>query len=150
MALNAILSASVVFLQLSYLTPILLMTFRGHRVLEPEGFPVRRLKLGVFGRKFSLSPRRHKIDVPSTAPIRIAASIFAAVTSFFFILPPYIPVESATSMNWVIVVVFIVVAMAVINWLVDGKKNYRGPENVDHLMARAAQASRIAQQSKGK
>ena len=47
-ALNAILSASVVFLQISYIVPIALVLFRGHKALEPEGFPKRRLKLGIF------------------------------------------------------------------------------------------------------
>ena len=152
-ALNAILSASVVFLQLSYLPPILLVTIRGRRVLEPEGFPARTLKLGVFGRRFRYfwQPRsKSYLRSLPIAPIRIAASIFAIVTSVFFLLPPAIPVLSGQTMNWVVVVLAVVVLLAVVNWFVDGRKNYRGPENVDHLMARAAQASRIAQQSKGK
>lgn len=110
-ALNAILSASVVFLQLSYLTPILLMTFRGSRVLEPAGFPARRLKLGIAGRKgctISESAVAETEYDHFAAPIRILASIFALVTTVFFVFPPYIPVTSGTTMNWVIVVVAVV------------------------------------------
>lgn len=47
-------------------------------------------------------------------------------------------------MNWVIVVVFIVFFMSAVNWLVDGRKNYQGPENVEHLLASANQAARLA------
>lgn len=143
-ALNAILSASLVFLQLSYHTPILLMTFRGPKVLEPRGFPRRVFKLGPAGRELLL-PHSMTIsaDRPSIAPNRIFASIFAIVTSIFFVFPPAIPVESGTSMNWlwVIVVVAVVVLMLLVNWLIDGRKNYRAPENVEMLMDRAAQAT---------
>jgi len=126
-ALNAILSASVVFLQISYIVPIALVLFRGHKALEPEGFPKRRLKLGIF-----------------RVPINLAGLVFATVTSIFFVFPPAIPVESGTLMNWVIVCVFVVLLMSGVNWLVDGKRNYRGPENVELLLHRAAQAAVIA------
>ena len=69
---------------------------------------------------------------------------FAVVTSVFFVFPPFIPVESGTSMNWVIVVVFIVLLMALINWFTDARRNYRGPEDIEHLMERAAHAARLA------
>lgn len=74
----------------------------------------------------------------------MAGLIFATATSIFFVFPPAIPVESGTSFNWVIVVVFVVLLMSGINWLVDGKRNYRGPENVELLLHKAAQAAVIA------
>jgi len=40
-ALNAILSSSVVFLNISYCIPIALLIFRGRHLLEPESFPAR-------------------------------------------------------------------------------------------------------------
>ena len=79
-----------------------------------------------------------------TVPINLAGLVFATVTSIFFVFPPAIPVESGTSMNWVIVCVFVVLLMSGVNWLVDGKRNYRGPENVELLLQRAAQAAVIA------
>ena len=50
-ALNAILSASVVLLEISYIIPISLVLFRGTKVLEPAGYPVRVLTLGKFRRE---------------------------------------------------------------------------------------------------
>ena len=50
-ALNAILSASVVLLEISYIIPISLVLFRGTKVLEPPGYPVRILTLGKFRRE---------------------------------------------------------------------------------------------------
>jgi hypothetical protein len=78
----------------------------------------------------------------------VGAAVFNIVTSVFFLFPPAIPVLSGQTMNWVVVVLAIVVLLAAINWFVDARRNYRGPENVDHLMARAAQASLMAHQTK--
>lgn len=88
----------------------------------------------------------HDISVP----INIIALIFASVTSVFFVFPPFIPVTSGTSMNWVIVVVAIVVFMAVVNWFTDARKTYHGPVNVDHLMEAAARAAQLADNLKNR
>lgn len=48
-ALNAILSSSVFFLQISYMIPIALVLFRGRSILDQPGLPPRRLKLGAAG-----------------------------------------------------------------------------------------------------
>ena len=113
-------------MQISYIVPIALVLFRGQKALEPEGFPRRRLRLGIF-----------------RIPINIIGLVFASVTAVFFVFPPFIPVTS-TSMNYVIVVVGIVLLMAGVNWLVDARKNYRGPENIDQLLEAASRAALLA------
>lgn len=80
----------------------------------------------------------------SIVPINIAGLIFASVTAVFFVFPPEIPVASGASMNWVIVVVFIALALAGINWLVDGRKRYQSPLNLDELMEKAQAAATLA------
>ncbi|KAK8847719.1 hypothetical protein IAR55_005578 [Kwoniella newhampshirensis] len=109
-ALNAILSSSVVLLEISYIIPIMLVLLRGTKVLEPEGYPKRILTMGKF-RPF----------------VNIFAAIFAIVTITFFCFPPAIPV-SGTSMNYVVVVVAFVCLLCLSAWLVSGKKHYQGPK----------------------
>jgi len=111
-ALNAILSASVVLVQISYIITIALVLFRGNSVLEPPGYPRRIFTLGKF-RPF----------------INVLALIFAIVTSVFFVFPGELPV-SGTSMNYVIVVIAIVTLMCAVTWIVDGRKHFTGPRNI--------------------
>lgn len=70
-ALNAILSASVVFIQMSYIVPIALVVFRGRKILDVKGFPERTLTLGRFG-----------------YVVNVAGLVFALVTTVFFVFPP--------------------------------------------------------------
>ncbi|WWD19402.1 hypothetical protein CI109_103862 [Kwoniella shandongensis] len=109
-ALNAILSSSVVLLEISYVIPITLVLVRGTRVLEPAGYPKRVLTMGRF-RPF----------------VNAFALIFAIVTIVFFCFPPAIPV-SGTSMNYVVVVVAFVTLMSLISWIISGKRHYQGPK----------------------
>jgi choline transport protein len=111
-ALNAILSASVVLVQISYIITIALVLFRGNEVLEPAGYPVRTFTLGKF-----------------RPIINVCALIFAIVTSVFFVFPGALPVSGPT-MNYVIVVVAIVTLMCAVTWIVDGRKHFTGPKNI--------------------
>ena len=44
-----------------------------------------------------------------------------------FVFPPEIPV-SGNSMNYCIVAFAIVIVISTIQWFVDGRKNYKGPQ----------------------
>jgi len=129
-ALNAILSASVVFIQLSYIVPIALVVFRGRKILDVPGFPPRTLTLGAFG-----------------YVINIFALIFALVTTVFFVFPPAIPVTSGTTMNWVIVVVFVVFIMMAIAWAAECRKTFTGPKNIDALLLQSRLAAQVARKN---
>jgi hypothetical protein len=116
-AMNAILSASVVFLQMSYVVPIGLLFIRGE---------------GAFGEanrgaRWSLGKWRR--------PINGAALIFASVTTVCFLFPPFIPVTSGSAMNWVIVVFGIVMLMCGLTWVIDGRKNFTGPSELEGRLA---------------
>lgn len=64
------------------------------------------------------------------------AVAFIIVTSVCFLLPPALPV-SGTSMNYVSVVIAIVFLLCLITWLIDGRKNFHGPTELEERLALA-------------
>ncbi|GAA6010600.1 hypothetical protein JCM11491_002990 [Sporobolomyces phaffii] len=116
-ALNAILSSSVVFLNISYCIPIALLIFRGRHLLEPESFPIRTWTLG-----------------PILGPLaNIVALAFTAFTTVFFLFPPTLPV-TGSNMNYSIAVFAFVFIVSVITWFVQGRKNFVGPRDLGALL----------------
>ncbi|TXT15586.1 hypothetical protein VHUM_00089 [Vanrija humicola] len=107
-ALNAILGSSVVFLQISYFIPILLIFMRGDAAFEGHDAEA----------KYSLGRWRR--------PINLFALIFLLVTSVMFTFPPALPV-SGTSMSYVVVVLAIALLLCAVTWIVDGRKRFNGP-----------------------
>jgi amino acid transporter len=121
-ALNAILSSSVVLLQISYFVPILLGLIYGEAAFAGYNEHAR----------WSLGRWRR--------PINLAALVFLLVTSVCFLFPPAIPVASGSSMNWVVLVVGIVFIMCGATWLIDARKNYHGPSELEERLAVARSA----------
>lgn len=115
-ALNAILSASVVLIQLSYSVPIILLLVRGRKLLDEVSFHVgpRHFNLGKFG-----------------YVVNAWGVFFAIFTTIFFVFPSEVPVDS-TSMNYTVVVAFgVVPLLAGLSWAFHGRKFYNGPRNLD-------------------
>ncbi|KAL1964882.1 hypothetical protein VTN77DRAFT_6235 [Rasamsonia byssochlamydoides] len=114
-AFNAIISASVVALNISYGMPIAVHCLRGRNVL-----PARPWRLSpLFGWVADLT-----------------ALSFIILTTVLFLFPPDLPVD-ASSMNYCIVAFGIILIISVIQWIVDGRKNFTGPRvNLDGMMAR--------------
>ncbi|GAA5850360.1 hypothetical protein JCM5353_004359 [Sporobolomyces roseus] len=121
-ALNAILSSSVVFLNVSYCIPIALLIFRGRHLLEPESFPARTWTLGPF-----LGPLANYV-----------ALAFTAFTTVFFLFPPVRPV-TGSNMNYAIAVFGFVFIVSAITWFAQGRKTFTGPRDLGALfeLARA-------------
>ncbi|GAA6061136.1 hypothetical protein JCM10212_001736 [Sporobolomyces blumeae] len=116
-ALNAILSSSVVFLNVSYCIPIALLLFRGRHLLEPESFPARTWSLG-----------------PILGPIcNSVALAFTVFTTVFFVFPPDLPVDGS-NMNYAIAVFGIVFIVSVITWFTQGRKTFVGPRDLGALL----------------
>ncbi|TVY49114.1 putative amino-acid permease [Lachnellula occidentalis] len=105
-AFNAIISASVVALGVSYGIPIAINCIRGRSML-PESRP------------FKLSP----IFGWTANLIGLA---YVIVTTVLFLFPPDLPV-TGSNMNYCVVVFAIIVIISIIQWFVDGKKNFTGP-----------------------
>ncbi|PHH92613.1 hypothetical protein CDD83_6540 [Cordyceps sp. RAO-2017] len=104
-AFNAIISASVVALDLSYAMPIAVNCLRGRNTL-----PKRTWQLPAwFG---------WTADLVSLA--------YISLTTVLFLFPPQLPV-TGTNMNYCIVAFAIIVAISAFQWIVDGRKNFTGP-----------------------
>ncbi|KAK8849460.1 hypothetical protein IAR55_004793 [Kwoniella newhampshirensis] len=116
-ALNAILSSSVVFLNISYSIPILLVLVRGRHILRPPSLPEPTWTLG-----------------PILGPVcNVVGLAFTILTTIFFLFPPDLPVDG-TNMNYAIVVLGIVFIISSITWIVDGRRNFIGPRDLGALL----------------
>ncbi|KAL8724649.1 MAG: hypothetical protein Q9181_006734 [Wetmoreana brouardii] len=105
-AFNAIISASVVALGVSYALPIAINCLRGRRMLGqrpfvlPEAFAWFANLLGI---------------------------AYVIVTTVLFLFPPELPV-TGSNMNYCIVAFAIVLIISTFQWFVDGRKNFKGPQ----------------------
>lgn len=130
-ALNAVLSATVVLLQISYFMPIALVLVRGTTAFGAYAGGASGAD-GSDGathhdRRWSLGRWRR--------PVNAAAAVFLAVTTVTFLFPPAIPVRSGAAMNWVIVVCAVVWLLCGVTWLVDGRKRFSGPSALAERLA---------------
>lgn len=105
-ALNAILSASVVALGVSYGIPIATLLIRGRDILPKK----RQFCLGnTFG-----------------CICNIVGLIFIILTTILFLFPPETPV-TLINMNYTIVAFAIIFIFAFLHWFFVGHKDYHGP-----------------------
>ncbi|KAE9373526.1 amino acid permease [Stipitochalara longipes BDJ] len=112
-AFNAIISASVVALGVSYGIPIAINCIRGRKML-PESRPF-------------------KLPGPFGWVANLIGLAYVIVTTILFLFPPDLPV-TGSNMNYCVVVFFIILVISIVQWFVDGKKNFTGPRiNVDVL-----------------
>ncbi|CAG8933562.1 unnamed protein product [Penicillium salamii] len=104
-AFNAIISASVVALDLSYGIPIAINCLQGRNSL-----PERKWKLpnavGWFADMVALS--------------------YILLTTVLFVFPPSRTV-TGSSMNYCIAAFAVIIIISVFQWIVDGRKNFTGP-----------------------
>ncbi|SLM34967.1 amino acid permease [Lasallia pustulata] len=111
-AFNAIISASVVALGVSYGIPIAINCLRGRRMLPHRAFALPG-PLGWIANLIGL--------------------VYVIVTTVLFVFPPDLPV-TGSNMNYCIVAFFIVLVISTITWFVDGRRNFTGPRiNLDDL-----------------
>lgn len=119
-AFNAIVSASVVALGVSYGIPIAINCLRGRRML----------------------PATRSFVLPEWFAwcVNILGIAFVIVTTVLFVFPPELPV-SGSNMNYCIVAFGVVFIISLIQWFVDGRKNYTGPKvHVDDHVLVATQS----------
>ncbi|KAJ5404611.1 Amino acid/polyamine transporter I [Penicillium cosmopolitanum] len=104
-AFNAIISASVVLLDLSYGIPIAVHCLRGRNMLPERTFMLPNL-LGW--------------------ALNIVSLLYISLTTVLFLFPPGLPV-TGSNMNYCVVAFGIILSISTIQWFVDGRKNYSGP-----------------------
>lgn len=128
-AFNAIISASVVALTLSYGIPVTISCLRGRKML-PE-------------------TREFKMPEWLAWPANLIGIAYVILTTVLFVFPPLLPV-TGSNMNYCIVAFAIVVLISLIQWIVDGRKNYTGPKvDIDMSMLTAAQSAELEKQMGG-
>ncbi|KAK4505743.1 hypothetical protein PRZ48_003708 [Zasmidium cellare] len=119
-AFNAITSASVVALGLSYGIPVAINLLRGRRML-PENRPFR-------------------LPEPFAWFANIAGVAFTILTTVLFVFPPELPV-TGNNMNYCIAAFAIVFIISMLTWIFDGRKNYTGPKiHIDENVLVATQS----------
>ncbi|RHZ65337.1 GABA permease GabA [Aspergillus thermomutatus] len=104
-AFNAIVSASVVLLDIAYGMPIAVNCMRGRNMLPERPFVLPNL-VGWIANAISLA--------------------YIAVTTVLFLFPPELPV-SGSNMNYCVAAFGIIIVISTIQWFVDGRKNFTGP-----------------------
>lgn len=104
-AFNALISASVVALGVSYAIPVAINVCRGRKMLPPRAFQLPSA-LGWAANLLGIS--------------------YTIVTTVLFLFPPALPV-SASSMNYCVVAFGIILFISTFQWIVDGRKNFTGP-----------------------
>ncbi|SPO25753.1 related to GABA permease [Ustilago trichophora] len=137
-AVQAIISSSVVLLQLSYVVPIAGMLFSGrNRIFKRTSSSIDQncdddddeipIPTDI---KYTLGPILGPI-------VNTAALCYIALTTVLFLLPSYIPVLSGSMMNWSVVVVGTTFFIATVNWFLFARKDYTGPKNFKQILERA-------------
>ncbi|KAI5459049.1 amino acid/polyamine transporter I [Mariannaea sp. PMI_226] len=104
-AFNAIIASAVVALGLSYGIPIAINMCYGRKKLPERSFALPEW-LGWLANTIGL--------------------VYTIVTTVLFLFPPALPV-TGTTMNYCVVAFAIIVLISLIQWVVDGRKNYKGP-----------------------
>ncbi|KAK5166701.1 uncharacterized protein LTR77_008245 [Saxophila tyrrhenica] len=106
-AFNAIVSASVVALGLTYGIPVMINVCRGRRMLPAN--------------------RAFKMPEPVAWLANLIGIVYVIITTILFVFPPQLPV-TGNNMNYCVVVFFIVLLISLIQWHVSGKNDYAGPK----------------------
>ncbi|ORY16443.1 amino acid/polyamine transporter I [Clohesyomyces aquaticus] len=106
-AFNAIISASVVALGVSYAIPIAVNCLQGRKRLPPRAFVLPE-PLAWFANLLGIA--------------------YVLVTTVLFVFPPVLPV-TGSNMNYCIVAFAIIIIISTIQWFVDGRKNFTGPRS---------------------
>ncbi|KAJ5612272.1 hypothetical protein N7510_005466 [Penicillium lagena] len=104
-AFNAIISASVVALDLSYGIPIAINCLQGRKALPPG-----------------------KWKLPNAVGwvVDIVALSYISLTTVLFVFPPDRKL-TGSNMNYCIAAFAVIIMISVFQWVVDGRKNFTGP-----------------------
>lgn len=105
-AFNAMISASVVAVGVSYAIPPAINCLRGRTQLP--------------------SSRPFKLPSLLGWAANLLGIAYVIVTTVLFLFPPALP-TTAGNMNYCVVAFGIVIIISVVQWFVDGRRNYRGP-----------------------
>ena len=130
-AFNAIVSASVVALGITYAIPPAINCLRGRRML-PESRPFILPAWLGWTCNLVRFPNLEMKEVIDISKIGIA---YVILTTVLFMFPPVSQV-TGSNMNYCVAAFAIVLIISTIQWFIDGRKNYTGPQiDIDALKA---------------
>lgn len=69
----------------------------------------------------------------------IVGLLFTVLTTVFFLFPPELP-ATGSNMNYAVAVMFAVLLVATIHWIVNARRTYTGPKDIDYLLELAREA----------
>ncbi|KAK1675877.1 amino acid permease-domain-containing protein [Colletotrichum godetiae] len=118
---NSIVTSAVLFLDITYVVPQVILLFQGRN----KSLPPRYLDLGWFG-----------------YVCNVFSVLWIVILGVFICMPPTLPV-TAGSMNYNYVVLVGILGIVLVFWSIDGRKNFKGP-NIDWDMIRALNAAGTA------
>ncbi|KAI0021752.1 amino acid/polyamine transporter I [Xylariomycetidae sp. FL0641] len=111
---NAITSASVVALGITYAIPPSINLLRGRKMLPPT--------------------RAFKLPEPLGWFLNIVGVLWTILTTVLFVFPPELPV-TPDNMNYCVAAFGVILLIAGTTWIFDGRKHYTGPHvDVDGLL----------------
>lgn len=118
-ALNAIMATCILFNQVSWMVPMVILFYRDEAAFE--GQP----------RSWSLGKLRR--------PMIAIAMCFLLVTNAAFLFPPSLPV-TGDNFNYGVIVFIIGLGLCWAVWVLDAREHFKGPGNVDGRLAEARAA----------
>ncbi|KAE8351328.1 amino acid/polyamine transporter I [Aspergillus coremiiformis] len=104
-AFNAIISSSVVMLDVAYGIPIAVHCLRGRNMLPERSFVLPNT-VGWIANLISL--------------------VYITITTVLFLFPPALP-ATGSSMNYCVAAFGIILIISTFQWAIDGRKNFIGP-----------------------
>lgn len=123
---NAITAASVVALGITYAIPPTINVVRGRKMLpESRAFKLPET-LGWIVNLASFPELAWPSRCLLTCLVQVGI-LWTVLTTVLFVFPPRVPVTPG-NMNYCIVAFGIILLIAVLNWVLDGRKHYRGPK----------------------
>ncbi|KAH8426699.1 GABA permease GabA [Aspergillus melleus] len=116
-AFNAIVSSSVVMLDIAYGIPIAINCLRGRNTLPERHFVLPNV-VGWIANMISLA--------------------YISLTTVLFLFPPELPV-TGSNMNYCVAAFGIILIISTFQWFIDGRKNFTGPRaDVDVIAGEVA------------
>ena len=109
-AFNAISSASVVALGISYALPIAINCTQGRGKLPPREYALTQTFVWL---------------------ANLIGIFYVILTNMLFLLPPKIPVNAA-NMNYGGVALILVLLVSAITWILHGRRHYQGPAMIQY------------------
>lgn len=132
-AFNAIVSASVVALGISYAIPPAINILRGRKMLpETRAFKLPNWLGWTCNIVCNPLPPLERACMTNSPQVGV---LYTILTTILFVFPPVLPV-TGNNMNYCIVAFAIILVISLIQWFVDGRKNYTGPKlDMDAMMS---------------